>query len=351
MAHDETGTTEPALAPDAERSDAPGRRLGIASLAVAPVAGGAWLAWRGGQLAGDPIPLALFSLELIGVVAGLVVGAGLWRLSSGDRVPVPAGPLRYHDVVTRSLGRTATDDLRLRARIELGNVMWRPAERTGAVLAVAALSDPVRRAAQLLLVAVSLLRGIGPYPPPPPWAVGCLVLGIAATSCSHVLLSGGRIRPGDRVRWSYAAMGDLVRPPSTDQLPSQRWVSVVGAAVLLCSFAGLRGTSDRWTHGLAPMDHDERTVVLVVAMVLVVGALLALRSMSAPEQPDSHVVARRLEERTARQSALGGAICVGLVGLVAGVLPGSVDAADHDVTGIEQITDRDTAGGGDVVDE
>lgn len=346
MALATTGTTERSTVAAAAARRGRHRRVGAAGLGVALVAGAIWLTWRGEQLGTDPIPIALFVLDAVGVGAGLLIGVGL--LASSQPTAVPAldgpdlvGPMRFHAVVAASTGRRAPGDLRLHARVELGNARWRPSRRLGALAVLAAVSDPIRRAAQILLITISLLRGVGPYPVPPLWSALAFLVGVAAVSSAHVALSGGRIRTGDRLRNSYAAMGDLLRSTDRDGLLLRRWVYVVGAAVLPCLAVGLRGTSDRWTHGFAPMGRDERMVLIVVAMALAGGALLTLRSMSAPVQPDSHLVSRHLEERTARQSALGGAVCVGLVGLVAGILPGSVDAADDDVIRVERVTDLD----------
>ena len=49
---------------------------------------------------------------------------------------------------------------------------------------------------------------------------------------------------------------------------------------------------------------------------------------------------RGVEERTARQSVLGATVCVGLIGLLAGILPGSVDPADDDPGGVEHVVQR-----------
>jgi hypothetical protein len=103
----------------------------------------------------------------------------------------------------------------------------------------------------------------------------------------------------------------------------------------------LRGMSDRWTHGLPAMDNEARIVAMVFAMTIVIGALCTLLTTPAPELDNAHLVSRRLEERTARQSALGGAICVGLIGLLAGVLPGCVDPADDDAARIEHVTEHE----------
>ena len=68
----------------------------------------------------------------------------------------------------------------------------------------------------------------------------------------------------------------------------------------------LRGMSDRWTHGLPPMADDDRVMAMVFAMTIALGSFYTLITTPAPKLDNDHLVARRLEERTARQSALGG---------------------------------------------
>ena len=106
--------------------------------------------------------------------------------------------------------------------------------------------------------------------------------------------------------------------------------------------------SDRWTHGLPTMSNDMRIVAMVYAMTLVAGSLFTLVTTAAPQLDNAHLVSRRLEERTARQSALGGALCVGLIGLLAGVLPGCVDPGDDHAGRIEHVTEHEV---GSAVDD
>jgi hypothetical protein len=157
----------------------------------------------------------------------------------------------------------------------------------------------------------------------------------------HVILGGGRIRVGDRVRYSYAAIGELMSPADHDGLAPRRWVGTVAAVVVVNLAMALRGMSDRWTHGLSPMERESRVLTMVLGASVVLGALYTLCTTPAPDIADAHLMSRRLEERTARQSALGGAVIVGMIGLVAGVLPVRVDAADHDPVRVEQISERD----------
>ena len=114
-----------------------------------------------------------------------------------------------------------------------------------------------------------------------------------------------------------------------------RWAGVIGSIVVLNLAVALRGLSDRWTHGLPPMADADRVVAMSAALLLIVGGLATLRHLQPPEPGRCHM-SRRLEERSARQSALGATAIAGLLGLLAGILPGSVDAADREPIDREQ---------------
>ena len=194
---------------------------------------------------------------------------------------------------------------------------------------------------RLILVATltaALVFGIAPMPMPPTAAIAAALVGAAAMSCAHVAMGRGRIHVGDRTRWAYCALGEVLSPADHEGLAPRRWVGTIATVVVVNLALALRGTSDRWTHGLSPMSSDDRLITMLLAVGVVAGALFTLRTMAAPSFPDAHLVSRRLEERTARQSALGGAVCFGLIGLLAGVLPGSVDAAHDQPPGVVQVT-------------
>ena len=163
----------------------------------------------------------------------------------------------------------------------------------------------------------------------------------AQLSAATIVLSHGRIAVGDRLRWTYGSIGELLIRDDVDGVAPRRWVGTVGTIVVVNLAVALRGMSDRWTHGLPTMENDMRIVAMVYAMTLVAGSLYTLVTTTAPQLDNAHLVSRRLEERTARQSALGGALCIGLIGLLAGILPGCVDPGDDDTGGIEHVSERE----------
>lgn len=319
---------------------------GLGSLAVGIACLSMWLGWW--ALALDPgvVPIALLALDVVGLLAGVGVALALIR----SRHPLRSATefdrtFRYLDAVAAGQGVHRARAVRRQLGVAVRSAVRRRPTRSRDVARGAVMIEAPRRLAQLVLIALALLLGAAPFPVPPVWALGMLTIGLAATSLSHSLLSGGAIVPGDRIRWSFASVGELCSQGGDDDtVAPRRWVGVVGAVVALCLAIALRGMSDRWTRGLPAMPLEDRVALMTFAIVLVVGALTTLGTMTEPQIRDAHLVARRLEERTARQSVLAGAVCVGVIGFLAGVLPGHVDAADRDVPRIEQITDRDAIG-------
>jgi hypothetical protein len=283
------------------------------------------------------------ALEVVGAVGGYAVALGLLRADGARDVyeDDPRESHRFAFAVADIVGRTRATDLHrdVRTAVKLARDRH-PRQRADLAIAAVLLDGP-RRLGLILTLAVGLLLGVAPMPLPPVWAAAAGLVALATSSVAAVALSGGRIRFGDRVRWSYAALGEVLSPTDLANVAPRRWMGTVGAAVVMDLVIALRGMSDRWTHGLPAMSHEERLIGLLLATSVVVGALYTLRTMAAPELANAHLVSRRLEERTARQSALGAAMCVGIVGLIAGILPGGVDAADHDPAGIEGPTKRD----------
>ena len=315
---------------------AKGRRaVGLAALALAVVGWGTWLVWRVIHITVHPFVLVMLVLELVGAAAGVAIGLALARDWPGAARPAPdrRDPRRFPCTVADAVGRDRPAELRPALRHYAGA----PRRTCLAELAVVgALVDGPRRLLLVVVLTLALLVGVAPVAVPPIAVLAALATGVSAMSVAHVCLGRGNIRFGDRIRWSYAALGEVVAERDQAFAP-RRWIGAVAAVVVVNLAIALRGMSDRWTHGLAPMSDGERVTTMLFALSVVLGALYTLATTPAPEA--SHAASRRLEERTARRSALLGAVCVGVVGLVAGVLPGSVDAADDDPVRVEHVTE------------
>jgi hypothetical protein len=216
----------------------------------------------------------------------------------------------------------------------------RPQRSAEAAIAAVLLDGP-RRLVLVVSVTVALLLGISPMPVPPSWVLAPFAIALVAASASHVVLGDGRIRFGDRIRWSYSSIGEVLGRTDLDGVAPRRWVGTMASIVIVNLAIALRGTSDRWTHGLDPMTPDERLVTMTLGIGLVAGAVFTMRTVKAPVL-DSERWSRRLEERTARQSALGATVVLGLIGLIAGILPGGIDPADHDTVRVVQLVDDET---------
>lgn len=315
-------------------------RAGVALLLAGTCGYGVWFAWRVLTLDAHVIPIAAALLELIGAACGVVVALALSRRT--DVRTVHGGderdPRRFAFAVADLVGRTRAEDVRRDLRTFTG--ARRATSLSLADMAVASvLVDGPRRLTLVGVAVVGLLLGVSPLPVPSPIALVGLLLGVACVALATVVFGEGRIAPGDRLRWTYASLGELVVRDDLAGVAPRRWVGTVATIVVVDIAVALRGMSDRWTHGLPPMDDDARVVAMVLAMTLVAGALYTLATTPAPQLDNPHLVSRRLEERTARQSALGAAMCVAVIGLVAGILPGCVDPADDDATRIEHVRD------------
>ncbi len=313
------------------------RAAGFVALGVSLAATVPWLVWRFGCLDWNPVKWVVLTVELVGLLSGAAIAIALLR--SDDRRAVlddrtfghRSESNRFANAVADLVGRTRSHDLHRDVRVAVRAASrWRP--RSWADVAMAAvLFEGVRRLALVLLVSAGLLLGVPPMPVPPRWALAALALALAAISVSHVAAGNGRIRFGDRTRWTYGAIGEILSPVDHAALAPRRWVGTVAAAVLPLLAVGLRGMSDRWTHGLAPMGADVRMGTMLLAVAVSAGAFYTLASTPVPDLPDAHLAIRRLEERTARQAALGTAVVVGAIGLVAGAASDGSEPVREDV--------------------
>ena len=318
-----------------------GRPLGCIAVALGTVA---WAAWLAGRLAGasaHPLWALVYATEVLGVVTGVVVAVVIARhplRATPTRVTPMLDPGRHPD----SYPTAICDLLEIAPEPEVRASVrgaWRTAFANTTPLAEHALAlvrlEGMRRLALIVGLVLSLLLGVAPLERPENWMLGMAAAGLVLTSVGSMLLAGGHIRPGDRVRWSFASIGLAVGPSERSAAMPVRWAGVMGAIVVLNLAVALRGLSDRWTHGLPPMVDADRVVAMSAALLLIVGCLATLRNLQPPEQGHGQT-SRRREERSARHTALGATAIAGIVGLLAGILPGAVDAADREPVDREQ---------------
>lgn len=347
MALLDTGETETRDDRGAAPTPRRARRLGVVLAALGFVAQVAWLGWRVTDLPANPIAALVLVVELAGSLAGLAISVGLARARHPRSVFVDdqRESHRYAFAVADIVGRTRSTDVhRDVVRVVRSVPVRRPRRSAEAAMGAVLLEGP-RRLVLVVALSVALVVGVAPMHVPPVWAIVSVTAGALLTGVAHVVLAGGRIRFGDRIRWSYSSIGEVVGAVDLDGLAPRRWVGTMASIVVVNLAIALRGTSDRWTRGLAPMAEDDRIVTMLLALVVVAGALFTMRTIQAPDLDESRW-SRRLEERTARQSALGATVALGLVGLLAGILPGGVDAADVDPVRVEQLVDDQGSVGG-----
>jgi hypothetical protein len=318
------------------------RRNGIALTVVGICGWLGWIVWRITNLALNPIPIMALAIEVGGAAIGVVVAFALANVVrpratfEDDR----RDPWRYAFAIADRVGRTRAADLHREVRSAAGAARRR-GKRTRADVAIGCvLIDGPRRLAMIAVAVFGLLIGVSPMPVPTMPVLASLAIGVGGLSAAIVVLSQGRIAVGDRLRWTYGSIGELLIRDDVEGVAPRRWVGTVGTIVVVNLAVALRGMSDRWTHGLPTMENEMRVVAMAYAMTLVLGSLYTLLTTAAPQLDNAHLVSRRLEERTARQSALGGALCVGLIGLLAGVLPGCVNPGDDHAGRIEHVTER-----------
>ncbi|MEO6569991.1 MAG: hypothetical protein ABIO83_00440 [Ilumatobacteraceae bacterium] len=303
------------------------RALAIGSALVSAGSAACWLGWRVLHLGMHPLGWSMFVLELLGAVSGAVISLGLLRGrgTETDRQGTSGAERddshRFAHAVADLVGRTRSTDLCPDLRSACLAVRRTTTRRSEDAAIAAVLTDGPRRFLLIITVTASLLVGVAPFPVPPLWALAAASMWLTSDSIAHLAAGNGRIRIGDRIRWASSALGEVVVRAERPDLAPRRWVGTVAAVVVLNVAIALRGTSDRWTHGLSPMGDDARATTMLLAIGIVVGGLFTLRTTAPPDLSDAHLVSRRFEERTARQSMLGAAVSMGVVGLLAGVVP------------------------------
>ncbi len=339
------------------------RAAGAVAAAVGLACWLGWLYWRVTTVTAAPLSIALLALELVAFCAGLVVTAGLlaahppWARTTGLDGQFRPLPLLLaealvlddlDDIVSECHGAPADTDGGLDemkpVSDDTGEIAWahrgirvlgsqcslRRHHRTTWTTAVsknlrdAAWSivalDGLRRLATVILLVAVLFGGAGPVVwPSLPW-LAALVAGVVALSVGHWLLSGGHVRPAARLIWSMASVGaGLGDGVSRSGMPI-RWATTMATLIVLNLAVALRGISDRWTHGLGPMDDSTRVVAMAAALATVAVGCLALRRLPQPEL-DHYGATRRLEECSVRHLTIGLTVAVAVVGFIAGLAP------------------------------
>jgi len=304
---------------------------------VGLVAWSIWLAWRVSTSTGA-MSVVVLVLEVAALLVAVVISAALWSLPErGRRLTRSAsfvdvvGDLLGVDALV-SVGAHGADDTGEVARARRGLELLNPRgshPTSGPRLAVTAWAlvavEGIRRMLFVTVLVAVLFSGRFPFEIPAWSTFAVLVLAQVFFSISHWLLSGGVLWPGVRLRWSMASVGaGLGDGTSRTGLPI-RWTATLATMVVLNLAVALRGVSDRWTHGLGAMPHDERVLVMVVSGWLVVVGFAALRILVQPSL-GYYGATRRLEETSTRRLALGGTLAVALVGFIAGVLPSGLPA-------------------------
>ncbi len=312
------------------------RVVGVFAAAVGAGALSVWFVWRVGHLSWHPVPLVFLVAEALGFVMVAVVACGLAQAGARRHVyeREPTDSHWYAVAIADIVGRTRLDDLCYGRRSLRSAPLWRPHDLADATMTAVLLEGP-RRLVLVVSLAIGLLLGVGPMSAPPAWATAAALVGYGCLAFSLVWFGRGRLRLGDRMRWSYGAIGEFVGRVDMAGHAPRRWIGSMAVAVGLSLSAALRGFSDRWTHGLAAMDSDDRVTALVLAFALVLGALFTIQTTPRPDPADPAVVVRRLDESSVRQTLLAGAVLLGIIGLLAGVLPGSTaDPAEIEPVGV-----------------
>ena len=334
-----------------------GRWAGLALSLAGLIGWLGWLSWRFATLEMSIVAVGVLVLELVAISAAVLVTAGLfagrprWRrgrratdadrqlpmllgeaLGLGDiskeRTIDPADPTAPS---AANLGPDDTGEIAwarrgLRVLGEQRRLDWRAQLDTHnlreAAWSVVAL-DGLRRLVTVITLLVVLFTGIAPFETPPTNRIAMLAVGIALLSIGHWLLSGGHVRPLARLIWSMASIGaGLGAGVSRSGLPI-RWAMTMATLIALNISIALRGISDRWTHGLGPMNDDARVTAMSVAFGLVAAGGIAMRRMPQPEL-GHYGATRRLEESSVRRLTIGLTLLVAVVGFVAGLAPAEV---------------------------
>ncbi|MEQ1873604.1 MAG: PilZ domain-containing protein [Ilumatobacteraceae bacterium] len=149
----------------------------------------------------------------------------------------------------------------------------------------------LRRAVFISVLVCAIYAGSAPFTAPAWVLLATWLPGFVATSVGLSLLSGWRLRPGDRTRWSLLSMGPAcsnwraASSPTVAPLPGAQFgVGLVVAVTTMCLVLVLRGISDQFTHALGALSSEVLLALIVVALWTLALSLDELRLMARRTQ-------------------------------------------------------------------
>lgn len=145
----------------------------------------------------------------------------------------------------------------------------------------------LRRAAFIAVLVIAIYAGSAPFTAPAWILLAAWLPGFVATSVGLSLLSGWRLRPGDRTRWSLLSMGPAcgswraAAPPTVAPMPGAQFgAGLVVAVIAICLVLVLRGISDQYTHALGGMSSEVLLGLIAVALWTLALSLDELRLLA-----------------------------------------------------------------------
>ncbi len=210
----------------------------------------------------------------------LLAAHGARVVAAGGHAVVAAKPLTSAPAAALSRRSQADAGWRLftgpNGALRSRGLRWR--DRLALAAWAARSLDGLRRVVLGAIVLGALLAGRSPFAPSPGPILYLWAPAFVLASVALALLSGGTLRPGDRVRGSVRAVG-----------------LSIALVVAINSVLVIRGISDRFTHALHPLDHTTQIGLSVISLWLLAGSLDSLR-----------LLARRRQNRRAIRLAASG---------------------------------------------
>ncbi len=127
----------------------------------------------------------------------------------------------------------------------------------------------LRRAAFVAVLVLALYAGSAPFTSPTWLFLAAWLPAFVAVSLGLGLLSGWKLRPGDRARWSLLSLG-----------PARNGSGLVAAITAVTMVLVMRGISDQFTHALGRMSRESLVGLVVVALWTLALSLDGLRLLA-----------------------------------------------------------------------